>query len=574
MRVAAIILLFFWSMPCKAQYEYLLHKPYAERYEQLDSIFFGYIEKKYDSVEYFRETDKLTRLAKKKGDKDLYLEAKLRRGIYYRDGVQANGNTLLPYFAILLKEAEQRKCRHVAIRCYLFMAAHYMDRENNPGAAVYHFLKCYHLMKIVPVSEFPNKKEPMVYTGVSLRKLHDIDNSQKILLEADVLPLKTAPGRRNQWVLPELKNTLGLYYLSINRDSALYYFKQGLEIAKQQNSHSWVSTISGNIARCYARYGDYKKALELTDKGMPPYIDSSDMHGLWAYLSHVAEYRIKLKDYIGAGPYVFLGRDIVMHTDDLYYCLFVQYRIMADYYAGIGRPDKAYLYSDSALVANDSLKNWQTVMNMARSRQKIENELYTSELSRVDAETKTKLLWRNVSIVVVLLVSIILILFINRQALKHKQKRRLAEADLKNAENQLNDFIRSIHEKNALIESITREIEKYQALPHSNELPGNNEVLWQLQQSVLLTEEQWVSFKSNFEKVHTGFFTRLNRKLPDLTPAETRFMALSKLRLSNKEMAAMLGISMQAVRNYKYRLFKKLNMPDDSAVEELLQFIG
>lgn len=101
----------------------------------------------------------------------------------------------------------------------------------------------------------------------------------------------------------------------------------------------------------------------------------------------------------------------------------------------------------------------------------------------------------------------------------------------------------------------------------------NTEVLSQLQNSILLTEDQWEQFKFNFDKVHIGYLNRLKDKLPDLTPAETRFMVLAKLKLSNKEMAGMLGVSMQGVRNYKYRLRKKLNLPEDGDIDSLVNII-
>jgi DNA-binding CsgD family transcriptional regulator len=50
-------------------------------------------------------------------------------------------------------------------------------------------------------------------------------------------------------------------------------------------------------------------------------------------------------------------------------------------------------------------------------------------------------------------------------------------------------------------------------------------------------------------------------------------MVLAKLKLSNKEMAGMLGVSMQGVRNYKYRLRKKLNLPEDGDIDSLVDII-
>ena len=99
------------------------------------------------------------------------------------------------------------------------------------------------------------------------------------------------------------------------------------------------------------------------------------------------------------------------------------------------------------------------------------------------------------------------------------------------------------------------------------------DLLHEMKQAILLTDEQWDDFKNNFEKIHKGYLARLREKVPDITPAETRFFVLSKLRLSNKEMAGMLGISTQAIRVMKHRLMKKLQIEEDADLDKMIQSI-
>ena len=88
----------------------------------------------------------------------------------------------------------------------------------------------------------------------------------------------------------------------------------------------------------------------------------------------------------------------------------------------------------------------------------------------------------------------------------------------------------------------------------------------------MLTDDDWKNFVRLFDTVHEGFLNRLKEKLPGLSPAETRFVALSKLRLNNKEMAAMLGVSTDAIRQTRSRLKRKLNLIDE-ALEDSLEKI-
>ena len=92
--------------------------------------------------------------------------------------------------------------------------------------------------------------------------------------------------------------------------------------------------------------------------------------------------------------------------------------------------------------------------------------------------------------------------------------------------------------------------------------------------SVLLTENDWSDFRKVFDKLHYGFLPRLKLRHPDLTEGEKRLAVLIKLRLSNKEMARMLGISPNSIVKSRYRLKKKL-CPDkeDKSLENYVKGI-
>jgi two-component system, NtrC family, sensor kinase len=98
-------------------------------------------------------------------------------------------------------------------------------------------------------------------------------------------------------------------------------------------------------------------------------------------------------------------------------------------------------------------------------------------------------------------------------------------------------------------------------------------LLTNLRHSVLLTDEGWDNFVMLFERVNAGFFDRLRRKYPDLTPAEVRYMALSRLSYSGREMANMLGVSEGAIRQYRSRIRRKLDLPDTEEVEKIASVV-
>jgi DNA-binding CsgD family transcriptional regulator len=120
-----------------------------------------------------------------------------------------------------------------------------------------------------------------------------------------------------------------------------------------------------------------------------------------------------------------------------------------------------------------------------------------------------------------------------------------------------------------MLEHVQTEINALRHLHGDNQTP---QVLYlnTLANSTILTEQDWEDFSKLFDKVHTGFFVRLKEKYPNITPAETRLLCLTKLNLSTKEMAGMLGVSTDAIKKTRQRLRKKMEVDEEKNLEELV----
>jgi DNA-binding CsgD family transcriptional regulator len=62
----------------------------------------------------------------------------------------------------------------------------------------------------------------------------------------------------------------------------------------------------------------------------------------------------------------------------------------------------------------------------------------------------------------------------------------------------------------------------------------------------------------------------LKAHFADLSPAEERLLALSKLQLDTRQMSRVLGIAPDSIRKTKYRLRKKLGLHGSSPLLALL----
>ena len=131
------------------------------------------------------------------------------------------------------------------------------------------------------------------------------------------------------------------------------------------------------------------------------------------------------------------------------------------------------------------------------------------------------------------------------------------------AKEQLNMFTQSIIEKTKLIEQLEQQVANKPFTDEQQQLAN------ELTHQTILTEEHWEKFKTLFEKIYPGFFLKLKEMVPDITVAELRMAALTRLHLNTKQMASMLGISPDSVYKIKQRLRKRLQLNDEVTTRNL-----
>ena len=163
----------------------------------------------------------------------------------------------------------------------------------------------------------------------------------------------------------------------------------------------------------------------------------------------------------------------------------------------------------------------------------------------------------------------LLILNRQRQKLKFKQQLALqekaaAKAEVAAAREQLQMFTQNIIEKSDLIEKL-----QYQVKTNESNVE-QQQLIEELTHQAILTEEDWMKFKILFEKIHPRFFMRLKEKVADITVAEQRMAAFTRLHLSTRETAGLLGISPKSVNKTKQRLRHRFNLPLEANIEEFI----
>ncbi|MES2778244.1 MAG: 7TM diverse intracellular signaling domain-containing protein [Bacteroidota bacterium] len=112
-------------------------------------------------------------------------------------------------------------------------------------------------------------------------------------------------------------------------------------------------------------------------------------------------------------------------------------------------------------------------------------------------------------------------------------------------------------QKNELLATLKTEIKELNKQYPNNKHQGLQGIESILQTNLFL-DDDWNKFKLHFEQVHPHFFQDLQAKYPTLTNNELRLYAYFHINLSTKEIATLLNIEPQSVRQAKMRLYKKM----------------
>ena len=84
------------------------------------------------------------------------------------------------------------------------------------------------------------------------------------------------------------------------------------------------------------------------------------------------------------------------------------------------------------------------------------------------------------------------------------------------------------------------------------------------------SSQNWEDFEARFVDINRDFYQKLNLNFPKLSRGDQKLCALIKLNMSSKEMAKLLGISVESVHTNRYRLRKKLGLSREMSLTEFM----
>jgi DNA-binding CsgD family transcriptional regulator len=152
-----------------------------------------------------------------------------------------------------------------------------------------------------------------------------------------------------------------------------------------------------------------------------------------------------------------------------------------------------------------------------------------------------------------------------RARLEAEKEREILMLEVENQSRELSNAAFNLIRKNEAMQALKDEL---LAAP-----PDSKTALQKIARRIdehLEGDHDWAVFEESFNRVHDDFFKRLLHDFPELTPGDLRLAAYLKMNLSSKEIAPLLNISIRGVENKRYRLRKKLGLPEDANLAEFI----
>ena len=358
------------------------------------------------------------------------------------------------------------------------------------------------------------------------------------------------------------------FYKKDHYDSAMGYYRRALRLANDHNDTLLTAHVMGNMGRIMYSLNKFDSASTLfnndyqTSKNNSVYNEAANA-SLW--LARVNLARGNKAAALGGAKEAFLL--LKLWPSGPY--LADTYQTLTQVYRAMGKYDSAFYYGDYYLALHDSLQKEVATSSLAISKARLNDEVSRFNIQKINRQKQAELLWRNNIIVFILLGSVLALLITNRQRLREKiktesalQEKKLIEQEMHSANIELKMFTAHIVEKTHLIEKLEDQ------LKGRENLTDQQAIIAELTRQTILTEDDWNLFKSLLEKIYPAFFHRLKEQYSGITVAEQRMAAMLKLRLTTRETAAMLGISVESSRKTRQRLKQRLNLPADVKIEE------
>lgn len=381
-------------------------------------------------------------------------------------------------------------------------------------------------------------------------------------------------------------NNLAIVYVKLtDYQRSKFHYLKAYEKAVSHGSKVWQGLSSGNLARLYRREKKFDSAYVYAARSYNFHQqDTLHVVALFTSIIHLAHDALELDSIKQATTLLDQAHRLVSvrkarFTGDLQQLeksTVHYYNIRKNYYNRLGDYEKALLYNDSLLRAEEILhaKFSPGTVNVTKNKMEIEDA--DKALAQLRAQSLQERVGYGLLLAGLLCAGAFVyhrlhksgqqkkmqsmaLLSRTREALHQKQQ---AEEELLSAKTELHHFISRVNQYQA------EQAAEPSAVNDTSKAMADT---IDLQEVKILTDDDWIRFQRSFDKVFPHFKRDIKQVAPRIPASELRYLMLIKLDFTHKEMALALGVSDSAVRVTWNRVRKRLDGTLEDNPETLLK---
>lgn len=371
-------------------------------------------------------------------------------------------------------------------------------------------------------------------------------------------------------------NSIALVYKRIGRNRlSEYYFEKALKIARENNKREWIGILSGNIGQFYVKRGNLALAQKMFLIDYETGLECKQLESAAYALMALADIDIKQNNEGIANERIRRAEELVFSFDADIRLKSEYHRVAALYFGKKKDFRQAYLHQSKHLRLLREISNRLNIENFLNFEFQINFHKKQAELDLLaDRKRQTEQKY-NLILLIVFLVMAATLIITRQYVLRKRKEKKLVEEDLQRTEKSMKQILAKLSEKHELVNQLQFEItqvkDEFLSLDQKKEQEA---LLERLNSFKILTDDDWDEFRHLFNKRYPTFFDRVSSMTDSITKADLRLAALMRLNLSVNEMAKTLGISVDSVKRNHLRLRKKLDINEQSMLEEVIKKIN
>lgn len=247
-------------------------------------------------------------------------------------------------------------------------------------------------------------------------------------------------------------------------------------------------------------------------------------------------------------------------------------RRMGEAFAYVGEADSSSKYYNLAweLVEQENAQSIKQYVARSEDNIKVIEAQHQLEQGKLEQELlQVEIVKQRWWLVLLLIIGALIVTAFILLIRNVNNRRQLRDTELKHRQARITEMGLKLAQKNELIKELETKFGE-QVQGASDEFTDWKRNVSSHLKKVANTERDWENMYRYFEDQYQGFYKNLKSKHPELTNNDLRLCTLARMRMSIKEMAAVLNLSVDSVKSNRYRLRKKMGLSTEVDLSDYL----